>query len=270
MRILFNRCIWAESAGVQVDGCSTYRVQHWDATTPVWTGGTSNQRVHQGILNWSVQVASCPSLTWSSSACVPLPFPGNFSSLRVNFVLKRDIGFYIIQIYIPCILIVILSWVSFWLSLDAVPARISLGVLTVLTMTTQTSGLTSRLPRVSYIKAIDVWLSTCLVFVFAALLEFAVVNVMCRKQAQERRKRRKRNKKQGRANKTNDIALNEVSWSPITYLRPFLYIFLMMIPSNSSNDWFVGLPQNPSLDLRLTLKHKLRTSWSSDSDLISD
>ena len=42
-----------------------------------------------------------------------------------------------IQTYIPTLLIVSLSWVSFWISIDSVPARISLGVLTVLTLTTQ-------------------------------------------------------------------------------------------------------------------------------------
>ena len=36
-------------------------------------------------------------------------------------------------------LVVILSWVSFWIDIDAVPARITLGLLTVLTMTTQVS-----------------------------------------------------------------------------------------------------------------------------------
>jgi uncharacterized protein YqfA (UPF0365 family) len=61
-----------------------------------------------------------------------------------------------IQFYIPSVLIVLLSWVSFWLTIDAVPARISLGILTVLTMTTQRSAGTASLPRVSYVKAIDV------------------------------------------------------------------------------------------------------------------
>uniref|UniRef100_A0A1I8FDA8 Neur_chan_LBD domain-containing protein n=1 Tax=Macrostomum lignano TaxID=282301 RepID=A0A1I8FDA8_9PLAT len=69
-------------------------------------------------------------------------------------------------IYIPTMLIVILSWFAFWLNIDAVPAR--------------ASGSKSSLPKVSYIKAIDVWMSACLGFVFASLLEFAVVNVYSR------------------------------------------------------------------------------------------
>ncbi|KAL5007872.1 hypothetical protein ScPMuIL_016678 [Solemya velum] len=107
---------------------------------------------------------------------------GNFTCLRVDFHLRRNIGYYMIQIYIPSMFIVMLSWVSFWLNTDAVPARISLGILTVLTMTTQKSVAVSSLPRVSYVKAIDVWMAACLCFVFSSLLEFALVNVMDRRQ----------------------------------------------------------------------------------------
>ena len=106
---------------------------------------------------------------------------GEFACLQAELHLRRNRGYYIIQIFVPSILIVTLSWVSFWLDLDAIPARISLGVLTVLTMTTQSSGARESLPKVSYIKAIDVWMSVCLIFVFASLLEFAYVNVQSRR-----------------------------------------------------------------------------------------
>ena len=111
-----------------------------------------------------------------------LRFSGAFPCLEIRFVLRRDIGYFLIQVYMPSILIVILSWVAFWINIDAIPARVSLGLLTVLTMTTQSTGARGSLPRVSYIKAIDVWMSMCLIFVFASLLEFAVVNVISRKE----------------------------------------------------------------------------------------
>ena len=38
------------------------------------------------------------------------------------------------------------------------------------------SGVRSALPRISYVKAIDIYLVMCFVFVFAALLEYAAVN----------------------------------------------------------------------------------------------
>ncbi|XP_045203265.2 glycine receptor subunit alpha-3-like isoform X1 [Mercenaria mercenaria] len=110
----------------------------------------------------------------------------NYTCITLDFELRRSFGYYITQIYIPSILIVCLSWVSFWLDMDAVPARISLGLLTVLTMTTQSAGARSSLPKVSYVKGIDVWMATCLLFVFAALIEFAYVNVHSRVEKRRR------------------------------------------------------------------------------------
>jgi cation transporter family protein len=108
---------------------------------------------------------------------------GAYPCLEIRFVLRRDIGYFLIQVYVPSILIVILSWVSFWINVDASPARVSIGLLTVLTTTTMSSGAKSTLPRVSYIKAIDVWMIVCLVFVFTSLIEYAVVNVLSRRPA---------------------------------------------------------------------------------------
>ena len=43
-------------------------------------------------------------------------------------------------------------------------------------MTTISNGVRSSLPRISYVKAIDIYLVVSFVFVFAALLEYAAVN----------------------------------------------------------------------------------------------
>lgn len=43
-------------------------------------------------------------------------------------------------------------------------------------MTTISTGVRQALPRISYVKAIDIYLVTCFFFVFAALIEYAVVN----------------------------------------------------------------------------------------------
>ncbi|VDN87958.1 unnamed protein product, partial [Brugia pahangi] len=83
---------------------------------------------------------------------------GNYSRLTCAFLFKRNIGFYIIQVYLPSILIVVISWVSFWLNRDATPARVALSVLTILTMTTLTATTNASMPKVSYVKSIDIFL----------------------------------------------------------------------------------------------------------------
>ena len=68
-----------------------------------------------------------------------------------------------------------MSWVSFWLNRGAAPARVSLGVTTVLTMTTLSNSVNAALPKVSYMKSIDIYLFVCFFMVFGALIEYACV-----------------------------------------------------------------------------------------------
>uniref|UniRef100_A0A1I8I2R2 Uncharacterized protein n=1 Tax=Macrostomum lignano TaxID=282301 RepID=A0A1I8I2R2_9PLAT len=109
---------------------------------------------------------------------------GAFTCLFVEFKLVRKFGFYLIYTYLPSVLIVAISWISFWIDYKSVPARITLGLLSVLALMTQSAATVQNLPRVSYIKAIDVWLFACLAFVTASLLEFAVVNMLARRHEQ--------------------------------------------------------------------------------------
>ena len=110
------------------------------------------------------------SICFSFHSCQIQRRKGNYSRLACDIQFVRSMGFYLIQIYIPSSLIVVISWVSFWVNRNAAPARVSLGVTTVLTMTTLMSSTNAQLPKISYVKSIDIYLGTCFVMVFASLL----------------------------------------------------------------------------------------------------
>ncbi|XP_036141819.1 glycine receptor subunit alpha-3-like isoform X2 [Monomorium pharaonis] len=101
---------------------------------------------------------------------------GNFTCIQIVFNLRRRLGYHLFHTYIPSALIVVMSWIAFWIKPEAIPARVTLGVTSLLTLATQNTQSQQSLPPVSYVKAIDVWMSSCSVFVFLSLMEFAVVN----------------------------------------------------------------------------------------------
>ena len=113
---------------------------------------------------------------------------GNHSSLVANFRMKRRIGYFLIDTYVPSTIIVIISWISFWINPDTAPARVALGITTVLTMTTLISSARASLPKVSYVKAIDWYLLLCLIFVFGSILEYTFVAYMINVRARRKRK----------------------------------------------------------------------------------
>ncbi|NP_001234890.1 histamine-gated chloride channel 1 precursor [Nasonia vitripennis] len=110
--------------------------------------------------------------------CTQVYSTGNFTCLEVIFVLKRRLGYYLFHTYVPTCLIVIMSWVSFWIKPEAAPARVTLGVTSLLTLSTQHAKSQASLPPVSYLKAVDAFMSVCTIFVFMALMEYCLVNIV--------------------------------------------------------------------------------------------
>ena len=141
---------------------------------------------------------------------------GTYSTLLVSFHLQRHMGDFVIQVriyrwtsinwrfiiflfvfdvqvYGPCILLVVISWVSFWLNREATSDRISLGSLiifwvimkdwniipylgitTVLTMTFL--GLEARkdLPKVPYPTALDYFVFISFTYIFSTVVQVSV------------------------------------------------------------------------------------------------
>ncbi|XP_022911647.2 pH-sensitive chloride channel 2-like [Onthophagus taurus] len=122
--------------------------------------------------------------TFSGETPAPLSkgaFAGNYSTLILEFKVAREIGYYLMDYFIPSIMLVCTSWVTFWLQADNAAPRVTLGASTMLSFITLASGQTKNLPKVSYIKVSEIWFLVCALFIFASMVEFAFVNIIWRR-----------------------------------------------------------------------------------------
>ena len=62
--------------------------------------------------------------------------------------MKRKMGYFFIHVYSPCALIVVISWISFCIPHESTPARVTLGITSVLTITTILNILNKSMPKV--------------------------------------------------------------------------------------------------------------------------
>ena len=78
-------------------------------------------------------------------------------------------------VIMPGVLIVILSYASFWMDYNMVPARTTLCIITVLAAVNQLNEGYSSIPRISYQTWLLTFLYTNLVFTIVSMIEFIII-----------------------------------------------------------------------------------------------
>ena len=104
----------------------------------------------------------------------------DFSCLSVLLIFSRDQSFYLTTVFVPGIVLVTSSFISFWLDVNAVPARVMIAVTTMLNFCTTTNSFRSKLPVVSNLYAMNLWDFVCMFFIYASMIEFIIVNYIYR------------------------------------------------------------------------------------------
>uniref|UniRef100_A0A336LYA0 CSON004372 protein n=1 Tax=Culicoides sonorensis TaxID=179676 RepID=A0A336LYA0_CULSO len=147
------------------------------AITYVWKNDEDTLRKSPSLTTLNAyliqnQTIACP---------IKASWRGNYSCLKVDLKFTRDRAFYFTTVFIPGIILVTSSFITFWLEWNAVPARVMIGVTTMLNFFTTSNGFRSTLPVVSNLTAMNVWDGVCMCFIYASLLEFVCVNYVGRK-----------------------------------------------------------------------------------------
>merc|ERR1711892_529619 len=102
------------------------------------------------------------------------------SSQQALLHLTRQIGYHIVQTYIPSTVMVILAWLSLFIPPESVPGRVGMAMTTLLTLTAMFSAVRNNVPKVSYVSYLDIWMLLCMIFVFSCIIEFILTTILLR------------------------------------------------------------------------------------------
>ena len=99
-----------------------------------------------------------------------------YSVIGFKIKFTRLSKMYILTYYLPSLLFVIISWISFFIPPTAYPARFGLLITTILVLVNTFNNVVSNTPNDTHnITDLVFWMLGCIFFVFCALVSYALV-----------------------------------------------------------------------------------------------
>lgn len=106
-----------------------------------------------------------------------------YSRYTFELKLKRNYQFYIFKVFIPLLLITLLSWATFWIDANAAfSTQMSVGMTSTLTAITFNFTVANALPRLSYLTLLDAYIFICYIFFFLSLMANVTVHFLLKYQ----------------------------------------------------------------------------------------
>jgi hypothetical protein len=132
---------------------------------------SAEPRVYESLAQWAI--------TGTSAAVEQVPGLSGESISEIRFTIKiaRHFNFYIWKVFLPLLLMVVLSWTVFWIDPAELGSQVQISVTTILTVIAFAFAIQANLPKVPYLTFIDVFFLVCYLFVFATAIELTAVHL---------------------------------------------------------------------------------------------
>ena len=99
----------------------------------------------------------------------------NYSLVGFKLTLKRVFIKHLLSYYFPSLILVAVSWTSFIIPPEVVPARMSLLITVLLVLVNLLGTIIDKQPPSVYPTSLVVWMIVCIVFASGALLAYGVL-----------------------------------------------------------------------------------------------
>lgn len=118
--------------------------------------------------------------SFNASPSPYLPFPGadGVAGFELQIEVVRLTMYYLLKVIVPLCLIVIMSWLPRWISLDQAGTNIGISTSAFLTLVAYMFAITMLLPPVSYVTRMDRFILLSTLMVFLGLLHTVTDNFL--------------------------------------------------------------------------------------------
>jgi hypothetical protein len=120
---------------------------------------------------------------WRLNAVEPqitsAPTYGELTIPEARFAVSVDrrSSFFLWKVFLPLLLMVVLSWAVFWIEPNDLSNQIQVAVTTILTVIAFAFAISATMPRLPYLTYIDAFFLECYIYVFIAVVELMTVHV---------------------------------------------------------------------------------------------
>src|ERR1700746_3501311 len=120
---------------------------------------------------------------WDTKPVTYALAPGfEYSGYAFEFTASRNVLHYILKVILPLVLIVIMSWVVFWIEPSELGIQFSIAMTSMLTLIAYRFAVDTQLPRLPYTTRLDTFILTSTLLVFFSLIEVLVTTILDNKE----------------------------------------------------------------------------------------
>jgi hypothetical protein len=139
----------------------------------VWTAAEFNS--YSSLESWRFK-----SMSFKIGEAASQFGKNTMAEIRFEISVERRYEFYLWKVFLPLLLMVIVSWSVFWFDPPEVASQVQIAVTTILTIIAFALAISLTLPRVPYLTFADAFFLTCYIFAFVAMLELTAVHIAYR------------------------------------------------------------------------------------------